>query len=475
MFLLAKQRKRSKFITVTCCLHTIILFLLIIFIIWKLPSYFILSSCVTSSALNLIHASFKDELIDEHLASYSLMYNNESRVCNRERPLNRAQERDFSAISKLLITLREQIVPYPNEYFHGRGIVLTVGQHQLKFAKVNLKMIEHSGTQLDIQIWYSFSQISEAIMMELLNNSAKLNLSICCFDTAQCKTRTETWQLDPAHVYKPGVNKLKKSFPFKPAAIISATFAEVLFLDCDAYITRDPIDLFLFDPMYLKFGALFFPDSYQSRQHPTVWNLFNTTCGEHEYELDSATILVDKKRVWNGLYMTKLMNDNHKLFYKYVTDGDKDTFRFGFRYMDTGSFDGIHFCGWTICKTDSLAQHIYVNHVHMFKHVGISYSPADLDYTRIALGDPNNNSFSFIQCRSIEISKVCFHIGRKPYPQFINNRCYSGGIQSEEFEYHQYTLDEPLLSQESKKNQILISKTNNLMPHFVDNLLKYIQ
>ncbi|CAF3928778.1 unnamed protein product [Rotaria sordida] len=353
------------------------------------------------------------------------MYDNASRTYNITRSLNKEQEHDFPTISKLLITLRQQIVPYPNEYFHGRGIVLTVGPHQLALARANLKMIEHSNTQLHVQIWYSSSQILEQMMMELLNNSPKLNSSICCFDTAQCRTRTQTWQLNPTHVYKPHIGTLLKSFPYKPAAIVSATFAEVLFLDSDAYITRDPIDLFLSDPMYLKFGALFFPDSFQSRQHPAVWNLFNTTCGEHEYELDSATILVDKKRVWIGLYMAKLMNDNYELFYKHVTDGDKDTFRLGFRYMDTGSFDGVRFCGCTLCKTDSLAQHIYVNHVHIIKYGGISYTPANLGYTRIGLGDPNNNSFLFVKCQAPGASRSCFHIVKKPNPNITDDQCYT--------------------------------------------------
>ncbi len=117
-------------------------------------------------------------------------------------------------------------------------------------------------------------------------------------------------------MHEPRVGKLRKQFPYKPAAILSSTFSEVLFLDCDAYVTRDPEELFLSDPMYLKFGALFFPDGLKSRQHPVVWNLFNTSCADDEYEFDSATILVDKRKVWNGLYMTKLMNDDHELFYK---------------------------------------------------------------------------------------------------------------------------------------------------------------
>jgi len=153
-------------------------------------------------------------------------------------------------------------------------------------------------------------------MIDLLRIAPNLNASVCCFHTAECRTLTQVWKLNISHVYKPRIGSLSKHFPNKPAAILSSTFSEVLFLDCDAYVVRDPEELFVSDPMYLKFGALFFPDGYKSRQHPAIWKVFNTTCGQHEYELDSGMILVDKKRVWNGLYMTKLMNDDHELFYR---------------------------------------------------------------------------------------------------------------------------------------------------------------
>ena len=153
-------------------------------------------------------------------------------------------------------------------------------------------------------------------MMDLLRIAPGLNASACCFLKNICLSLKNVSQLNPDHVYKPRPSFLSKEFAYKPAAILSSTFSEVLFLDCDAYVTRDPEELFLSDPMYLKFGALFFPDGLKSRQHPAVWDLFNTSCAENEYEFDSATILVNKEKVWNGLYLAKLMNDHHTLFYK---------------------------------------------------------------------------------------------------------------------------------------------------------------
>jgi hypothetical protein len=67
--------------------------------------------------------------------------------------------------------------------------------------------------------------------------------------------------------------------------------------------------------------------------------------------MDSGALLVNKKRVWDALYITKLMNDQHELFYKLVkgkfskqmfyigfsplqfSGGDKDTFRLAFRFL----------------------------------------------------------------------------------------------------------------------------------------------
>jgi hypothetical protein len=152
-------------------------------------------------------------------------------------------------------------------------------------------------------------------MKELLEIAPRVNLSLCCFDENRCESREGTWHLNGSYVYKPPVDSLLKSFPYKPASIISSTFAEVLFLDCDAYVVRDPEPLFLTDPMYHRFGALFFPDAFVSRQHPRLWTLLNTSCAEDEYELDSATILVNKAQVWRGLVLAKLINDHHQTFY----------------------------------------------------------------------------------------------------------------------------------------------------------------
>jgi hypothetical protein len=117
---------------------------------------------------------------------------------------------------------------------------------------------------------------------------------------------------------------------------------------------------------------------------------------------------------------------------------------------------------------------IHFSHIHLLKYEKIiKYSPINLGYTRIGLGDPNNNSFYFRYCRLSTAVTTCFHILKEPNEQTEQDNCYNGVTSLEEIEDHEYMLNEPLLSEKSKNNQVLMSKTNNLMPHFVDNFLQF--
>jgi len=153
MFQSIKTLKRWPFIKASCYVNIICLFFIIL--ILKLEPKSTPSSSVpvlNSLTTRSISSSFRNELINERLTSYSRVYDNLLRECNTSETLNDERKSGFSAISKLLISLRQQIVPYPNEYFYGRGIVLTVGPSQLQLARVNLKMIEFSGTRLSVQV-----------------------------------------------------------------------------------------------------------------------------------------------------------------------------------------------------------------------------------------------------------------------------------------------------------------------------------
>lgn len=114
------------------------------------------------------------------------------------------------------------------------------------------------------------------------------------------------------------------------------------------------------------------------------------------------------------------------------------------------------------------------SHIHIFKHEGISYTTDNLHYTRVALADSYNNSFLYDHCRISGARTSCFQVMKRSNPKVIDGKCYTGEIPSDEIEDRKYMLDQPLLYEKSRDNRAIISKTNNLIPNFIDNLLKYI-
>ena len=109
----------------------------------------------------------------------------------------------------------------------------------------------------------------------------------------------------------------------------------------------------------------------------------------------------------------------------------------------------------------------------MHNHIPGAYSSSGLAYTRIGLGDPNNNRFYFHHCQLEDAPTSCFHILKESNEEMSNDNCYNGDISLEEIEDYEYKLNESLVTKKSKNNRVLMSRTNNLMPHFVDNLIKY--
>jgi hypothetical protein len=70
------------------------------------------------------------------------------------------------------------------------------------------------------------------------------------------------------------------------------------------------------------------------------------------------------------------------------------------------------------------------------------------------------------------MTKSCFNIFKDRNGQMTQASCHMGDISLEEIQDHQYMLNESLIN-EKTNNQILMSKTNNFMPHFLDNFFKY--
>jgi hypothetical protein len=122
----------------------------------------------------------------------------------------------------------------------------------------------------------------------------------------------------------------------KPYAILNSRFAEVLYIDADNVVVRNPE--FLFDnALYREIGALFWQDLPnkvldQSYLKDNAWDLMELPFRE-EPQFESGQLLIDKRRCWRPLQLTLHLNE-HSDYYYTAFFGDKDTFHLAWRKVE---------------------------------------------------------------------------------------------------------------------------------------------
>ncbi len=119
-------------------------------------------------------------------------------------------------------------------------------------------------------------------------------------------------------------------YGIKPYAIMHSGFREVLFLDADNGVFRDPT--FLFEAAeYRLIRAIFWPDPAThagrlgGRELRRDFGLDEGT----SRELESGQILIDKLECWRALALTLHLNEHGDYYYPLLS-GDKETFRLAF-------------------------------------------------------------------------------------------------------------------------------------------------
>ncbi|KAI9338082.1 alpha-mannosyltransferase, partial [Zopfochytrium polystomum] len=125
----------------------------------------------------------------------------------------------------------------------------------------------------------------------------------------------------------------------KVDSILASPFEQVLFLDPDNFVLRDPT--FLFETKtFKKYGALFWPDfTIRKRESELiVWDLMGLK-GKYvpELEFESGQIVLDKSKVWKGLMMAKYLSQQAGYYFQQFL-GDKEAFFWGFAATHTPYF-----------------------------------------------------------------------------------------------------------------------------------------
>ncbi|MEM9257685.1 MAG: glycosyltransferase family 9 protein [Pseudomonadota bacterium] len=195
----------------------------------------------------------------------------------------------------------------------GRGIVICAGGPKyLPCVWVCINMLRHHGCDLPVEVWH----LGEKEMPWHIRESL-MPLDTKCIDA---RMRSERY---PARTLN--------GWEVKPYAILHSRFNEVLLLDADNVVARDPAYLFN-DPRYLETGAVFWPDFNRFGPDQSIWQLTGIPY-QDEPEFESGQILVNKSACWGELLLTMWFNEFSDFWYQHI-HGDKDTFHLAWRRLN---------------------------------------------------------------------------------------------------------------------------------------------
>ncbi|KAJ1560831.1 hypothetical protein HK405_005810 [Cladochytrium tenue] len=203
----------------------------------------------------------------------------------------------------------------------SRGVVLTGPSRSVPSIITAVMLLRETGCTLPVQ----FSYLRHEVTDEDLVTVASFNISAVDFSDA---VRGNDWSKEDVRL---GAAKVD--------SILASPFEQVLFLDPDNYVLRDPT--FLFDTkMFQRYGALFWPD-FPVRLNDSelvVWDIFNLK-GKYwkELEFESGQIVLDKSRVWKALMLTRYISQQAKYYFSQFL-GDKEAFFWGFAGTGTPYF-----------------------------------------------------------------------------------------------------------------------------------------
>ncbi len=165
---------------------------------------------------------------------------------------------------------------YPEE----RGIVIAGGLKYFPNVWGCVNLIRHFGCNLPIQLWYLGDGECDPYLKRLLKPFG-----------VECVDARKREQDIPCRILC--------GWELKPFSTLHSPFAQVLFLDADNGIVRDPT--YLFDtPQFQVHGPIFWPDYACWTLKPEVWQIFGmdwmAAQAEREVAFGSGQYLTSTRR-----------------------------------------------------------------------------------------------------------------------------------------------------------------------------------
>ena len=283
--------------------------------------------------------------------------------------------------------------PWPgSRYFRegSRGIVTSArsGSNSLGRLLTNLRMLRYEfGCVLGVEVFHFPGELSD-------DEKAQLRaLDAVAVDITQMTL------FAPINVTG-GTASHNRKYYIKPAAILSSSFEQLLWLDTDNIPAADPAYLFDLPHFAEPNTALFWPDFWHSSARSPAFDILGVPCRGEDYEQESGQLVVDKRRAWHAVNLAYFLNRHHDFYYRFLL-GDKDTFRLswralhtpfyfirkyiaiaGFRYTDAGR---TRVCGHSMVQHDPYGRPLFVHANQLKYHWNARFGPG----TPLSLGQPN--------------------------------------------------------------------------------------
>ncbi|GLC36242.1 hypothetical protein PLESTB_001364800 [Pleodorina starrii] len=194
--------------------------------------------------------------------------------------------------------------------FSGRGVVMVGGgMHYLTPAWVNLHLLRRTGCTLPVELWFPVEEFPTPAVEAALQDLGVTSRRLSARDLPQT------------------------GYGVKVAALLLSSFQEVLLLDSDNGVLRDPTYLFESEP-YISTGALLWPDYWDRTAAPEITRILNIPASQMPSgTFESGQMVIDKARHWRGLLVAAYMNFYGSTFSEllscYIGKGDKETFAYG--------------------------------------------------------------------------------------------------------------------------------------------------
>ena len=225
-------------------------------------------------------------------------------------------------------------------HFSGRGIVMTGGGAKYTVTSyLAVSMLRRAGCALPVEMWCFQEELPTAEMEAAFR---ALGVTIRSLDELQARldADSDSDSDSDSESALPGEPQDGASsavlhdgadgfgYVMKAVVLLFSSFEEILYLDTDNIVVRDPSDLFE-SGGYARTGMLLWPDYWPQSVAPDFYAIA-AEASPLEGTVETGQMVVDKRRCWAALQLALFLNLQGSLYYNLLTNylgvGDKETF-----------------------------------------------------------------------------------------------------------------------------------------------------